>query len=83
MDLVVNGLSATESLQRSVLHMLLRHRLSHLFANPVNLEQFEMQWSRKSSSQSLSWFGKLSDLELNSEYLSSCTVWPSRLHVHH
>lgn len=67
-------LSATEWLQRHAVHILLRHGLSHLFDSPVDLEQLKMQWGRKPANQSLSWFGKLSDLKLNTQYLSKYTV---------
>lgn len=67
-------LSATEWLQRHAVHLLLRHGLSHFFASPVDLEQLKTQWGRSAASQSLSWFGKLSDLQLNARYLSQFTV---------
>lgn len=67
-------LSATEWLQRHAAHVLLRHGMSHLFVSPVDLEQLKMQWGRSAANQSLSWFGELSDLQLNAQYLSKFTV---------
>jgi hypothetical protein len=74
MDYFLSTLSATEWLQRHAVHLLLRHGLSHVFASPLDLEQLKVQWGRHALNKSMTWFGKLSDLQLNAEYLNKHTV---------
>lgn len=66
--------SASEWLQRHIVHLLLRHGLSHIFANQVDLDQFQVQLRQHSLRQCMTWHGKLVDIEISRDYLNQYAV---------
>eukprot|EP00892_Ulva_mutabilis_P006810 jgi/Ulvmu1/4500/UM002_0226.1 len=66
--------SASEWLQRHVVHLLLRHGLSHIFANQVDLNQFQVQLRRHALRKCMTWHGQLVDIEISQDFLNQQAI---------
>lgn len=74
--------SASEWLQRHAVHLLLRHGLSHIFANQVDLDQLKVQLRRHALRKCMTWHGQLTDIEISKDFLNQHAVRVFMTHTH-